>query len=61
LALHPLLRCCLPTAAHYDCSIDVLLAVPPAVLLSCPQYRATKNYKSAEYLGPRIADKLIFS
>jgi hypothetical protein len=25
------------------------------------QYRTLKNYKSPDYLGPRVADKLIFS
>jgi hypothetical protein len=29
--------------------------------LYCLQYRATKNYKSPDYLAPRVADKLIFS
>lgn len=33
-------------------------AAPPTVP---PQYRTTKNYKSPDYLGPRVADKLIFS
>jgi len=27
----------------------------------CPQYRTLVNYRSPEFLGPRIGDKVIFS
>jgi hypothetical protein len=30
-------------------------------LLPPLQYRTIKNYKSPEYLGPRVGDKLVFA
>jgi hypothetical protein len=32
---------------------------PPPTLPTHPQYRTTHNYRSAEFLAPRLADKLM--
>jgi hypothetical protein len=41
--------------------LTVPVANAPNAATPLPQYRTTKNYRSPDFLGPRVADKLIFS
>ncbi len=36
-------------------------SILPALPAHPPQYRTSHNYRSMEYLGPRMFDKIIFS
>ena len=37
--------------------------IPLVTAVACPalQYRTLRNYRSMEYLGPRLFDKIIFA